>query len=99
MFIVFLNFTDKRERAPALMAEHNEWLQQGFADQVFVLAGSVAPARGGAIIAHNVTREDIESRVSEDPLVTEGIVAAEIIELTPTKVAQSLALLDAEVAA
>ena len=55
MFIVFLRFSDNRENAGSLMDGHRAWIKQGFDEDVFLLAGSLDPDRGGAILAHNTT--------------------------------------------
>ena len=43
MFIVLLRFSQNKAQAAAFMDGHNEWLRQGFADGVFLLAGSLQP--------------------------------------------------------
>lgn len=85
MFVVFLKFSANRDRAGAFMDDHNGWLKRGFDDGVFVLAGSLQPRLGGGILAHGISREELEARVAEDPFVAEGIVSAEITELAPAK--------------
>ncbi len=85
MFIVLLRFAAGRSRAGEFMDGHREWLQRGFADGVFVLAGSLLPGIGGGILAQGLSRAEIEVRVSEDPFVAQGVVSAEILELAPSK--------------
>jgi uncharacterized protein YciI len=85
MFIVLLRFAENRDRAGQLMEGHKSWLQQGFADGVFLLAGSLQPNQGGGILAHNTSLEDLRARVDEDPFVAEGVVSAEILEIDPAR--------------
>ncbi len=85
MLIVLLTFADNRARAGELMDGHNAWLNRGFDDGVFMLAGSLQPGRGGAIVAANTTREALERRVDEDPFVVENVVTAEILEISPAR--------------
>jgi uncharacterized protein YciI len=92
MFIVFLRFADKAKAGP-FMTGHKEWLAHGFADGVFVLSGSLAPNQGGGILAHGTSRAELEQRVGEDPFVAEGVVRAEIVELTPSKADERLTFL------
>lgn len=94
MFIVLLKFADK-SKAPAQMEGHKAWLQQGFEDGVFSLAGSLQPNLGGGILAHGLTRDALEARVAEDPFVAEGVVTAEILEITPARSDERLAFLAA----
>lgn len=83
MFIIFLKFSDNRARAGEFMDAHNAWLKRGFDDGAFLLAGSLQPGLGGAIIAHDMAREDLETRIDEDPFVTGDVVSAEIHEIAP----------------
>jgi uncharacterized protein YciI len=85
MFIVLLRFSANRARAGALMEAHKDWLQRGFDDGVFALAGSLLPGIGGGIVAHNLSRAELETRVNADPFVAEDVVRAEILELVPSK--------------
>lgn len=83
MFIIFLKFSNNRDRAGELMTDHKTWVKQGFEDRVFLMAGSLEPDLGGGLIAHNTTAEDLKARLSQDPFVREGVVEAEVIELDP----------------
>jgi uncharacterized protein YciI len=92
MFIVTLRFAD-RTKAPQFMEGHNAWIKRGFDDNVFLLAGSLRPNAGGAILAHNISRADFESRVQEDPFVAQGVVTADILEIAPGRADDRLAFL------
>lgn len=81
--IVLLKFSTHQARAAEFLEAHKSWLQRGFDDGVFLLAGGLEPARGGAIMAHNISRAGLESRLTEDPFVKEEVVRAEIFEIDP----------------
>ena len=83
MFIVFLRFSDNRSQAGEFMEDHNRWLKRGFDDGVFLLAGSLQPGLGGGILCGDTSREELQSRVDDDPFVGENVVTAEIFELAP----------------
>lgn len=85
MFIVLLRFSSQKSKARDLMAAHNEWLARGFADGTFVLAGSIQPGAGGAIVAHGLTRSALEARINEDPFVASDVVTAELLEISCSK--------------
>lgn len=93
MFVVLLKFSSNKSQASEYMEGHNNWLQHGFDDGIFVLAGSLQPKQGGALLAHNISREDLEDRVNQDPFVAEDVVAAQILEITPSKASQELAFM------
>lgn len=93
MFIVTLRFSANKAQAPQFMAEHNNWIKQGFEDGIFLLTGSLQPSAGGAILAHNTSRADLQVRVQEDPFVAENVVSADILEITPGRTDERLAFL------
>jgi len=93
MFIVLLRFSQHRDRASRFLEGHKTWIERGFDDGVFLLTGSVQPNLGGAVVAHNTTLSDLQKRVSEDPFVAENIVAAEILEISPSRAERRLEFL------
>ncbi len=95
MFVVTLKFTADKARAAALMDGHNAWIRRGFDDGIFLLTGGLQPGVGGAVLAHNVSRADLEARVNEDPFVAEGVVSADILEIAPGRTDDRLAFLKA----
>ncbi len=90
MYIILLKFSENKANASEYMAAHNAWIKQGFDDGVFVLVGSIEPAQGGSILAHGISLEELQQRVSADPFVSENVVSAEIIEISPKKVDERL---------
>jgi uncharacterized protein YciI len=93
MFMVLLKFSINKAGASKFIDGHNSWLKDGFAKGTFLLAGTIQPKLGGAILAHNATLEKIQAIVKDDPFVSEGVVTAEIIEIAPSKAAPQLEFL------
>lgn len=93
MFIVLLRFSDNKARAGDFMEGHKAWLQRGFDDGVFLLAGSLQPGVGGGILASGGTLEEIGARVGEDPFVAENVVTAEILDMAASKADDRLTFL------
>lgn len=85
MFVVLLRFSDNRTSAGQFMDGHRDWIKRGFDDGVFLVAGSLQPDQGGAIVAHDTSLPDLEKRVSADPYVAGNVVTAEILEFTPAR--------------
>ena len=85
MFIVLLEFSSNRGQARQFLEGHRQWLQRGFDDGVFLLAGSLEPQLGGAIVAHDSSRADLQSRIDADPFIAENVVSARVIELMPSQ--------------
>ena len=90
MFVVLLKFSDNKGNAGQFMDGHKDWIKRGFDDGVFLLAGSLQPGLGGAVVAHNTSLPELQSRVNEDPFVAKNIVSADIHEITPAKVDERL---------
>lgn len=60
---------------------------------MFLLAGSLQPDLGGAVVAHAISLTDLQTRVNEDPFVAENVVSAEILEISPARADARLAFL------
>ena len=95
MFVALLRFSDHKAKAGQFMAGHNEWIQRGFDDGVFLMVGSLQPNLGGAILAHNTSLPELEARLAADPFVAEKIVSAEILVVNPSRTDGRLAFLSA----
>jgi uncharacterized protein YciI len=93
MFVVLLKFSDNKSQAGQFMEGHNAWIRRGFDDGVFLLVGSLQPSLGGGIVAHDTTLSALQARVNDDPFVAENVVAAEILEITPSKADERLEFL------
>ncbi len=90
MFIVLLKFSSDKGQASQFMEGHKEWINRGFDDGVFLLVGSLQPNLGGGIVAHNTSLSDLQRRVNDDPFVSENVVSAEILEITPSRAEERL---------
>lgn len=90
MFVVTLKFAENKGQAGQFMDGHKEWIKRGFDDGVFLVVGSLQPNLGGGIVAHNTSLPDLETRVNDDPFVSENVVNAEILEMTPSRADERL---------
>jgi uncharacterized protein YciI len=93
VFIAFLRFSRNKQRAGELMMGHDQWIASGLADGIFLLVGSLQPRLGGAVVAHNTTRKELEERLQADPFVAHDVVTVELFEVSPAKSDPRLALL------
>lgn len=85
MFIVNLKFDQNKSNAAAFADDHEFWLEQGFKEGVFVLAGSLVPGIGFCLLAHNTSRASLEERIMRDPFVEEKVVSYELTEFAPAQ--------------
>ena len=93
MFVVFLRFGENRHLAGEHMDDHNAWIRRGVEEAVFLMVGSIGAGQGGAILAHGVTRPDLEERLQADPFVAAQVVRPEIVEIEPNLVDRRLAFI------
>jgi uncharacterized protein YciI len=93
VFIVLLKMSGNKERAAECMAEHKAWLQQGFDEGIFLASGNLTGQPGGGILVHGLSEAEVLQRLSQDPFVIHGIVTAQVIGITPSKVDPRLAFL------
>lgn len=93
MYVVFLRFSANGDKAAEFMEAHRKWITKGFDDGVFLVVGSLQPNQGGAIVAHNVSMAELESRISRDPFVIEDVATPEIFEISPARAAERLQFL------
>ncbi|HEX5683981.1 MAG TPA: hypothetical protein VFY73_08090 [Ideonella sp.] len=91
MHIIFLKFGPHRPQAGQRMDAHAQWIQQGIDDGVFLMAGSLDNAQGGAVLAMNMDSAQVKHRVELDPFVVHGIVTPEIYAVSPSRMAQGMA--------
>lgn len=93
MFVVLLKFSDNKAKAGQFMDGHRDWIKRGFDDGVFLLAGSLQPNLGGAIMAHKTSLADLQGRMNSDPFVAEKVVSAEILDIAPARADERLKFL------
>lgn len=85
MYIVLLHYIQPLEIVDAHVAEHREFLERHYELGHFVASGPQVPRSGGVIFAKNITRDELNEIIQEDPFFHEKIAAYEVIEFNPTK--------------
>ena len=93
MFVVLLKFADNKDESSQFMEGHKDWIKRGFDDGVFLMVGSLQSGLGGAIMAHDTSLADLQTRVNDDPFVAQNVVTAEILEIEPARTDERLAFL------
>lgn len=68
--------------------------KKGFSDNVFLVAGSLVQEKGGVIIAHNTTCNELLARLKLDPFVSNNIVTFDACEFSPAKLDDKLSFLN-----
>lgn len=81
MFIVLLTYTAPLERIDAQGEAHRAWLRSCYDDGIFLASGPQEPRTGGAILAHGLTRAELEARLAGDPFAQAGLATYQIIKV------------------
>jgi uncharacterized protein YciI len=81
MFIVRLTYRVPVEQIDSQMEAHRAWVEQGFADGIFVASGPLIPRDGGVILAHGINRTALERLLASDPFALHGMATADVIEM------------------
>lgn len=87
MFIVTLTYLKPVEDVDALMPGHIEWLDQGYADGLFVASGRRIPRTGGVIVARSGDEAALRDFLARDPFAIHGAARFDVVEFTATKTA------------
>lgn len=85
MFIISLTYKKPIADVELYIADHIAFLEKYYAMEKFIFSGRKNPRTGGIILANNVTREEVEKIISEDPFNLQKVADYEITEFTPTK--------------
>ena len=93
MFVILIRYKVPLTQIDAALADHRGWLDKGYDDGIFILAGPQNPRSGGVILAHNTSREDLRARLLTDPFYHQGLADFEIIDMIARKADPRLAFL------
>ena len=90
MFIVSITYTKPASEIDSLLTAHKKFLNQQYAEGVFLMSGRMVPRTGGIIIATADSRADIEAVIELDPFNEAGAASYTITEFVPTMTADIL---------
>ena len=88
IFIAILTYKKSLEEVSKFRPEHLDFLETYYKSGKFIVSGRQTPPEGGIIIANNVTKEELESILKEDPFYKNDLADFRIIEFTPAKYAE-----------
>ncbi|MEV4490083.1 YciI family protein [Micromonospora coxensis] len=91
MFVVTLTYLVDLARIDEALEDHIAWLDQQYADGVFIASGRRVPRVGGVILAGHLTRDDLECRLASDPFRQRGLAEYTVTEFVPTRAAEGFA--------
>lgn len=87
MFIVSVQYQQPLEVVENHLPAHVAFLDKYFAKGVFIASGRKVPRTGGFILAHGVTRPELEEILENDPFKSNGVAVYEVAEFVPNRTA------------
>jgi uncharacterized protein YciI len=74
------------QRAPELIADHRQFLQQGYNNGRFLLLGPTIPTKGGILIARAESIEELNEFLADEPYCkAKAMRFSKIIEFDPVQ--------------
>jgi uncharacterized protein YciI len=83
MFIIMIHFTQPLEVIDKHVADHRQFLGEGYKKNYFVASGPRNPRTGGVVISQLKDRATVEKIFLQDPYYLNGVAEYEIIEFNP----------------
>jgi len=90
MFVISITYTRPAADIDSLLTAHKKFLNQQYADGVFLMSGRKVPRTGGIILADCADRADMEAIMELDPFYIAGVAEYELIEFVPSMTAEAL---------
>jgi len=90
MFAIILSYKKPLEEVEKVTPAHRAYLDEFYAQGVFVISGRQTNQRGGVIMAKAESREALEKVLALDPFQIEGVADYTIYEFTANKALPAL---------
>jgi uncharacterized protein YciI len=87
MLVITLTYRVGLEQIDAALQDHIAWLDQQYADGVFLASGPRVPRTGGVILAKDVTPAELERILDLDPFQRQGLADYTVTEFVPSRTA------------
>lgn len=90
LFIVTINYIKPLEEVNEKRGEHLAFISNYVLAGNFLAVGRQDPAVGGVVIAHNMSKEELQNILEQDPYYTNGLANFNIIKFNPGMFAQGV---------
>lgn len=89
MFILNSKYVKSLEEVDRYLEVHKAFLEKYYKSGHFICSGRKEPRTGGIILCRAESREEVETILSQDPFMQEGVSEYEIIEFISSKYAEA----------
>jgi uncharacterized protein YciI len=93
MFVVSLTYVCELSEIEKHLADHIEYLDENYANGVFLASGRKEPRTGGVILAQMESRAELDKLIAKDPFKINGLANYEVTEFIPSKTSEALSFL------
>ncbi len=90
LFVITLHYLVSLDKIDATMPQHLAFLRKQYASGHFIVSGRQVPRNGGVIIARGISRDAVETLMTNDPFAKKKLARVEIIEFTVSQADKSL---------
>jgi uncharacterized protein YciI len=84
MFLLISRYLKPLEDVDRWVGEHRAYLAGHYEAGNLLVSGPQEPRTGGVIVTKDITREQVDAILANDPFVREGISEYQVIEFNPT---------------
>lgn len=91
MFVIVLEYLKPLAEVDRWLDEHKLFLQEQYAAKRFIASGPLLPRTGGAILALERDRSELDAILSRDPFKREGVARYTVMEFEPNMFDPALA--------
>jgi uncharacterized protein YciI len=85
MFVLISHYLRPLDEVDRWLSEHRAFLDRHYEAHHVLASGPQNPRVGGIVVTHDLSREEVEAMLAEDPFVREGISEYQIVEFKPTR--------------
>lgn len=85
MFIIDITYKKPIDIVEKYLAEHRNFLEEGYQKDYFVASGPKNPRNGGIIVSQLKDRSQLETILKQDPFIVHDIAEYQFIEFEPVK--------------
>ncbi|MGN6376244.1 MAG: YciI family protein [Sphingomonas sp.] len=90
--LILLTYIAPLDEVDAQLKAHVDWLEVGFDEGVFLIAGRRNPRSGGVIVVRG-TADAVTAVAKSDPFVTSGVASFEVVPFNASFAAPEIAQL------
>ncbi|MEO9171157.1 MAG: YciI family protein [Candidatus Baltobacteraceae bacterium] len=91
MFLLLSRYCKPLDEVNRWLPEHREFLDRHYAAGNFIVSGPMEPREGGVILTTDISREEVDRIMRDDPFLREGVSEYQYVEFYATKRTEAFA--------